>query len=309
MITLISAISGIPTSYPFVGYGGIERIVADLAHTLNKMGHGVTVVAYNGSCIPGVEIIECDTESDVMSLDLDGTVIDFTHTKSYLGDKYSVPFWSDREGADPIFPTNAVRWALGHDAGKVIYPGIDLSRYTVGDKQDYYLFMSRIAPYKGVHEAIYIARKLGIRLLVAGHTGKYGDPSYANWIKEQCGDGIEWVGDVSDEEKNELLSHASGLIFLPMWEALRLPTPRPIESFGIVAIEAIASGTPVITESRMNGHIEIIRKTNGGLVVSDANWNRIKGYHPDPKRLSKNAKFFSSERYATDLLKYIGVKP
>lgn len=305
MITLISAAAGIQTSYPFEGYGGIERIVAQLAHTLSETTHGVRVVAMRGSHIPNVQMVEVGAEGDMANLDFnDGPVFDFSHMKYYLGDKISIPFWSDNMGSNPLFPTKAVKWAFDMSWGDIIYPGIDLSQYHPEKKEDYYLFMSRIAPYKGTHEAIYIAKKLGINLKIAGHSGKYADPTYAEWIKEQCTGKIEYVGDIDEVQKRDLLAKARGLLFLPKWSALRFNIPRPIESFGIVAVEAMASGTPVFTDDTINGHTEIINKTGGGLIIGDNDWKRILDFKVDPDKLAKKAQYFSIERYAKELIEY-----
>jgi glycosyltransferase involved in cell wall biosynthesis len=307
LITIISAISGLPTSYPYEGYGGIESLAAGLAHHLAESGYEVRVVGYTGSRIDGVEVVQYGAEGDVYGMGpSDGAVIDFSHGKTYLHRKVSIPFWSDVEGTNPIYPTNAVRWSFNRMSGSVIYPGIDPSPYYISDPEDYYLTFSRIAPYKGVHEAIYVAKQLGIRLLVAGHVGRYADPGYVEWVKSQCTGNIEWVGEVDNKRKIELMSKAKGTIFLPNWQALRYNTPRPVESFGISVVESLMCGTPVFTVNNMGGHVEILSRVMQsippGMIIVNDNWRSMLSYTVNREKLAEAARYFSVGRYAKELI-------
>lgn len=105
------------------------------------------------------------------------------------------------------------------------------------------LFLSRIESIKGPALAIEIARRAGRRLLIAGNkpiTGPeltYFEQKIAPYLGR---DGIDWVGEIGDSRKNELLGQAAALIVPIQWE----------EPFGIVFAEALAAGTPVITCAR-----------------------------------------------------------
>lgn len=302
---------GIPTVYPFNGYGGIERIVADTAHTLAGMGYEVTVVGQSGSKIPGCTILEHNSEFDELPFSFDGVVIDFSHRKVYNHDKFSVPFWTDNMGKNPIFPSYAVMDAFGIVDGEVIYPGIDLTKYHYcGEKDDYYLYLGRIAPFKGTEVALNVAKMLGIRLVVAGHDGRYtamGD-EYARSFRDRCADiGAEYVGEVSEDRKRLLLEHARGLIFAPYWGLLG-NVPHAIESFGIAAVEAIASGTPVFTSNRPGGIREIIQGEFGGA-YGNTQWKQMLAYErPERQKWEDRASFFSVENYVDRLLMHTGAE-
>jgi glycosyltransferase involved in cell wall biosynthesis len=105
------------------------------------------------------------------------------------------------------------------------------------------LFLSRIESIKGPDLAIAIAKASKRRLILAGNRPKDG-PELEFWdrkIAPAIGrDGIEWIGEVGDVKKNELLGASAALLVPIQWD----------EPFGIVFAEALAAGTPVITCSR-----------------------------------------------------------
>ena len=105
------------------------------------------------------------------------------------------------------------------------------------------VFLSRIEPVKGCHNAIAIAKASGRRLLIAGNRVEEGG-SIGYWQREvepHLGrSGIEYVGAVNDFQKNQLLGKAGALILPIEWD----------EPFGIVFAEALACGTPVIATPR-----------------------------------------------------------
>lgn len=314
-ITLISAVAGIPTIYPFEGYGGIERIVADLSHEFATRGYDVRLIAGNGSRINGVNVIEVNDESDIRGVNArdDDVVFDFSHSKSYPHVKYSIPMYSDNVNGTPIYPTNAVRRTFGVP-GRVIYPGIDISKYYSSDKRGYYIVLSRLAHYKGIDIAITIARRLNVKLIIAGHDGPFAVTGYAKFLKDKLQESEYDNGkiiieeNVTEERKRELLSHASGMIFLPDWRSVTLKS-NAIESFGIVVVEALASGCPVITHSE-GGQAEIIDE-NTGVIANEWEINadliREKIFTPSEQACIERAKYFSIQRYADRLLEYTTV--
>jgi len=105
------------------------------------------------------------------------------------------------------------------------------------------IFLSRIEPVKGCHNAIAIAKASGRRLLIAGNRVEAGG-SVGYWQREiepHLGkDGIEYVGAVNDTQKNKLLGQAAAMVLPIEWD----------EPFGIVFAEALACGTPVIATPR-----------------------------------------------------------
>ena len=124
------------------------------------------------------------------------------------------------------------------------------------------VFLSRIESIKGPDMAIDIARASGRRLILAGNCAKAGperdfwERRIAPWIGR---DGIEWVGEVDDTRKNELLGRSAALLVPIQWD----------EPFGIVFAEALAAGTPVVTCAR-GAAPEIVEDGRTGFLISDA---------------------------------------
>lgn len=105
------------------------------------------------------------------------------------------------------------------------------------------VFLSRVDDIKGPDLAIAIARRAGRRLLIAGNHAASGPQAdfFQREVAPHLGkDGIEWIGEVGDVRKNELLGQAAAMIVPIRWN----------EPFGIVFPEALACGTPVITCAR-----------------------------------------------------------
>lgn len=117
-----------------------------------------------------------------------------------------------------------------------IHNGIPFMEYFVTNKKDdYYLSLGAISYNKGTHIAIYIARKLDLRLYIAGPIREKSLIPLLNKYKN-----VKYLGEIDDEKKKELLSRAKALLMPVTWE----------EPFGLVAVEAMASGTPVIAFNR-----------------------------------------------------------
>ena len=117
--------------------------------------------------------------------------------------------------------------AIRHRSTHYIYNGIKLEYFTYNEKKEnYFLFLSKVSwKVKDVDFAIRLAKMMEFKLIVAG-----------GW-RLSFRRNIKFVGEVDDKEKAELLAGARALIFPTNWQ----------EPFGLVTIEALASGTPVIT--------------------------------------------------------------
>jgi glycosyltransferase involved in cell wall biosynthesis len=126
-------------------------------------------------------------------------------------------------------------WANWHGT---VYHGLPTSLYALGRGQGGYLaFMGRISPEKGVERAIEIARRAGMPLRIAAKVDNADLEYYKTKIKRLLNDpGIEFIGEIGDSEKGSFLGDAAALLFPINW-------PEP---FGLVMIEAMANGTPVI---------------------------------------------------------------
>jgi glycosyltransferase involved in cell wall biosynthesis len=137
---------------------------------------------------------------------------------------------------------------------------LDLERYPFQlGHDDYLLFLGRMSPDKGAHRAIEVARAAGAPLLLAGKCREPMELAYFDaQVRPGLGEGIEYVGEVGHTEKVELLQRARATIFPIDWE----------EPFGLVMIESLACGTPVVA-TRRGSVPEVIDDGVTGIVVDD----------------------------------------
>jgi len=157
--------------------------------------------------------------------------------------------------------------ATGNVKGRweTVYNAIDFSQYKLNTKvtEDAPLmFLGRLDRIKGAHTAIQVAKATNNQLVIAGnisHTEE--DQAYFNTVIEPQIDNkqIKYVGPLNDAEKNSRLGHAKALLFPIEWD----------EPFGMVMIEAMACGTPVIAFRR--GSVpEVVENGITGFIVDDA---------------------------------------
>ena len=143
---------------------------------------------------------------------------------------------------------------------------LDLSFYPFAPaRDDYLLFLGRMSPDKGAHRAVAVALEAGLPLKIAGKCAEPAEQEYFDeMVRPHLGDGREYVGEVSHGEKVELLRDARATLFPIEWE----------EPFGLVMIESMACGTPVIA-TRWGAVPEVIEHGRTGIIVDD--W----GHMPD----------------------------
>lgn len=142
-----------------------------------------------------------------------------------------------------------------------IHHGIDVGSFTFGEKPDggYVLFLGRFSPAKGADRAIEAARRAGRRLLLAGKVDAADLDHHGRAIAPHVdGDRVRAVGEADAVRKRELLANADALLFPIEWD----------EPFGLVMIEALASGTPVIGFRRASVP-EVVEDGRTGFVVDD----------------------------------------
>jgi len=140
----------------------------------------------------------------------------------------------------------------------VIHHGIPLNRFEYSaTKKDYLLIVGRISKIKGQHTAIAVAKKLGIPLLIAGDVHDVDRDYYLTHVKPHIDRKlIQYIGPVNDAQKMPIFRDAKGFLMPIEWE----------EPFGLVMIESLASGTPVVGFKR--GSVdEIVSDSVTGFVI------------------------------------------
>ncbi len=139
-----------------------------------------------------------------------------------------------------------------------VHHGIDVAQFPFCKNDgEYLLFFGRIHPDKGVREAIQVAQRVGIKLVIAGIIQ---DQDYFAAQVEPHIDGtkVEYLGSVGPDQRADVLGHALALLHLISFD----------EPFGLSMVESMACGTPVIAFAR--GSIpEIIRDNETGYIVED----------------------------------------
>jgi glycosyltransferase involved in cell wall biosynthesis len=271
MRILLVAPPWVPVPPP--SYGGTEAVLDTLARGLRAAGHEVVLYATGDSTCDvetqwtyrhavGTERIRPQTELrhvvDAYRCALDrgvDVVHDHTVTGPLYGLRLGAPVVTTNHGpfddelrtyygaiGDPV-PVVAISrhhasTAAPAPIAAVIHHGIDVDRFPPGDGDGgYAAFVGRMAPDKGVHRAARIARAAGVPLCVAGKRREPAEHEYfEREVAPLLGDGVVYLGEVGVHEKLQLLAGASCLLNPIGW-------PEP---FGMVMIEALACGTPVV---------------------------------------------------------------
>ena len=291
----IAQVAPLIESVPPRLYGGTERIVSYLTEELVGLGHDVTLFA-SGDSITSAELVPCcsralrldptvlDTiphfmlmidkvrqraeEFDVLHFHIDlfhfplfrslaARTLTTLHGRQDLGDLK--PFYSCFGEMPLVSISDDQRKPLPHaNFVATIHHGIppDLLRPSFG-QGSYLAFLGRISPEKRPDRAIRIARASGIPLKIAAKVDKIDENYFRSEIQPLIdGPGVEFIGEINEREKAKFLGDASALLFPVDW-------PEP---FGLVMIEAMACGTPVLAFRR--GSIpEVIEDGVTGKVV------------------------------------------
>jgi glycosyltransferase involved in cell wall biosynthesis len=183
----------------------------------------------------------------------------------------------------------------------VIYPPVDIPVVEPGIKKgDYYLIGGRISRHKGFDVAIKAFSRLGLPLKVFGGTfASYGLEQF----KEHSGSGIEFLGEVTEEQKWDLMKHAKAFIF-----------PSEAEDFGIIPVEAMAAGTPVIA-LRQGGQLETVVEGKTGIFFDERTpkslmsaVEKFRQMKFNPQDCINQAKKFSKERFKKEMREFVESK-
>jgi glycosyltransferase involved in cell wall biosynthesis len=275
-------------------YGGTERVVHFLTEALVDLGHEVTLFA-SGDSSTRAELVACAPRAlrldrctdpiahhvnmmeQVFARAADFDVLHF-HTDYLafsLARRQSVPYVTTMHGRldtpelAPLFRTFSEAPLVSiSDAQRdplplanwraTVYHGLPADLYNARPGRGGYLaFVGRISPEKRVDRAVAIARRLGMHLKIAAKVDDKDHKYYESEIKPLFRDPlIEYVGEIGEGEKNAFLGDAAALLFPIDW-------PEP---FGLVMIEAMACGTPVVAFRR--GSVpEVMRDGVSGFVV------------------------------------------
>jgi glycosyltransferase involved in cell wall biosynthesis len=293
----IAQVAPLTEAVPPALYGGTERIVAFLCDELVSLGHDVTLFA-SGDSLTRARL----DASWPNALRLDSSVRDYLALHicmlekvarradefdmihlhvDYLGFPFmrrvSVPFLTTLHGRldlrelqsiyeifddvpvvsisdsqrTPLALPNYVATVHHGLPERLLLPGFGAGGYLA--------FLGRISPEKAPDSAIRIAAKVGMRLKIAAKVDKVDEEYFARHIKPLLdAPHVEFLGEIGEEDKADFLGNAAGLLFPIAWR----------EPFGLVMIEAMACGTPVV--AFRNGSVpEVIEDGVTGFIVDD----------------------------------------
>ncbi len=176
----------------------------------------------------------------------------------------------------------------------VIYPPITIDEFKMSKNiKDYYLIVSRLRPYKKVDLAVKAFNNLKLPLKIIG------SGSELKKLKKIAHTNIEFLGELNDKERNYYLAHCKAFIY-----------PQ-IEDFGITALEAMASGRPVIAYAK-GGALETVINNKTGLFFKDQNWEslahtilRFKVEEFNSNIIRKHAKNFDKKIFKAKIKNYL----
>jgi glycosyltransferase involved in cell wall biosynthesis len=293
----VAQVSPLYESCPPQLYGGTERVVSYLTEELVRQGHEVTLFASGDSQTKATLRSSCDSAlrldprckdplphhlvmlnrvaRSAEAFDIIHFHSDFLHfplfarlwgkTLTTAHGRLDLPDLPPLLREFPMMPLASISdaqralvpWASWHGT---VHHGLPTDLYLPGRGDGGYLaFIGRISPEKGVGKAIKIAGRAGIPLKIAAKIDKADLDYYNDEIKRLLkGPGVEFIGEIGDRDKGEFLGRAMALLFPIDW-------PEP---FGLVMIEAMANGTPIIAFRR--GSVpEIIDEGLTGFVVDN----------------------------------------
>lgn len=276
-------------------YGGTERIVSFLTEALVDAGHDVTLFA-SGDSVTGARLVapvekalrlNKETvdeiaphftmvqmvQEEMASFDIVHYHVDYLHYPASrhaatphvttLHGRLDIPelqaLYKAYRDMPVVSISNAQRAPLSWINWQgTVYHGLPEKLFKPTYRNgEYLVFLGRVSPEKGVDQAIAIATECGIPLKIAAKIDKGDREYYDQHIRELLDHPlVEFVGEITEEQKNEFLGNAMALLFPINWS----------EPFGLVMIESLACGTPVVAYSR--GSVpEILSNGACGFIV------------------------------------------
>jgi glycosyltransferase involved in cell wall biosynthesis len=293
----IAQVAPLMESVPPRLYGGTERIVSYLTEELVRLGHDVTLFA-SGDSITAADLVGCAPmalrlepkvrdpipyymlmldrvrqragEFDIIHFHIDqfqfpifrplaGRTVTTLHGRQDLPDLK--PLYLGFDDMPLVSISNAQRGPVANaNFVKTVSHGIpeDLHPLVVHPRGGYVAFLGRIAAEKRPDRAIAVARALGIPIKIAAKIDRVDEAYFREKIAPLLNQpGVEFIGEINERQKSDFLGEARALLFPIDW-------PEP---FGLVMIEAMACGTPVLA-FRAGSVPEVIDEGVTGLIVN-----------------------------------------
>jgi glycosyltransferase involved in cell wall biosynthesis len=318
---------------PPPAYGGTEGVIDTLARGLTRAGHEVELASVGESTCP---VPKTFVYEHARSEQLGDMVVELRHLLDAYRAFRHVDIVHDHTVAGPVLAATAgdrrvvttnhgpftpdalaLYQAIGdrvpivaisrHQAStapgvriaRVIHHGLDVGAYPLGDGRGGYLaFLGRMSATKGVENAIKVARRAGMPLLIAAKMREPGEREYYDAVVAPLVDrDVRYVGELGMSEKLELLGGASALLNPIDWD----------EPYGLCMIEALACGTPVLATPRGavpeivdDGSTGFIRPDLGSLAAAVAD---VPGLDRRACRAAVRERF-SAERLVADHLAF-----
>jgi glycosyltransferase involved in cell wall biosynthesis len=291
----IAQIAPLTESVPPRLYGGTERIVSYLTEQLVVLGHQVTLFA-SGDSITAAELVPCVPQAlrldarvrdpipyYMLMLDRVMRMADDFDVLHFHIDQFHFPLFrpiagrtvttlhgrQDLPDLPPLYlgfgdmPLVSVsddqrRAVPNANFAATIYHGLPIDLHRPGNAAgNYVAFLGRISPEKRPDRAISIARALGIPLKIAAKVDRADEAYFRAQIEPLLdGPGVEFIGEINEQQKSQFLGEAGALLFPVDW-------PEP---FGLSMIEAMACGTPVLA-FRCGSVPEIVEDGVTGAIV------------------------------------------
>ncbi len=278
-------------------YGGTERVVSYLTEELCRQGHDVTLFASGDSvtsarlvaacprslrldkdCVDQMahhvlmleQVFQRAAEFDIVHFHVDylhfplsrwRALAHVTTLHGRLDIPDLAPLYREFREMPVVSISNAQREPLPWANWRAtVYHGLPENLYRFRPEPGrYFAFVGRISPEKRVDRAVEIAKRVGIPLKIAAKVDPVDKAYFHEVIEPLLGHPlVEYLGEIGDEEKDEFLGQAYSLLFPIEW-------PEP---FGLVMIEAMACGTPVIAY-RQGSVAEVMEERRTGFIVQD----------------------------------------